>query len=253
MTATIESLASHSIVVAGHSHARALVGRLECESIEVKDIEGAPNIFDYCGPWPRTDAYWQGLAKAPRNTTIALLWCGNEHNAHFMFRPAPMFDFYIKQLPNLIPDKTLELVPEALVRERLSMFMGDLENVLTYLRDNSAANVVVVGSPPPKGDAMKLKALIASEWYFREKAKQLGADIDTIEITPPWLRLKLYRLLQQMFLEKAEQCGATYLPVPDDVTDGAGFLKEEYWDSDATHANRDYGKRMLNHLADQYA
>ena len=44
-----------------------------------------------------------------------------------------------------------------------------------------------------------------------------------------------------MLAEKARTRGLMFIPVPKEVQDADGFLKREFWASDATHANEAYG------------
>jgi hypothetical protein len=111
------------------------------------------------------------------------------------------------------------------------------------------ARLVVAGSPPPKGDEAELIRLVQSEWYYRDQASRLGLRLEDVGITPGPIRLKLWRVTQDLMAEAARRHGCDFFSVPDEAIDESGFLKRELWAEDATHANAIYGRIMLDALA----
>jgi hypothetical protein len=105
--------------------------------------------------------------------------------------------------------------------------------------------VTLVGTPPPKKDNEALRKLLEKEPYFCDWAAQLGQSIDEIKITEPHVRLKLWFLLQDMIAEIGRRHGARFIPVPSELQDEDGFLLEQYWHPDVTHANAAYGAIVL--------
>jgi hypothetical protein len=73
-------------------------------------------------------------------------------------------------------------------------------------------------------------------------------DIDSSPLTPPLIRLKLWGLIHQINKQEALAAGALYVGVPPLCQDQYGFLKEEYWGIDVTHANGLFGQLYLEHL-----
>jgi hypothetical protein len=236
------------IVIGGHSHVTALTGRLLSPSLELCKIEGTDDVYDYCGPWLRTTDYWETLRFAPANATIVLLWCGNEHHSAFLLSPIPLFDFIPRDAPDARINDRAILVPESLVRAKLATNMDDLGAVLRDIKAHSAARVVIAGTPPPKGDLVKVRQLMKSEWYFMELAKQHNFSLDAIELTPLPIQLKLWNVLQDLLRDTALSNACEFIAVPNTVFDNAGYLKPEMWSKDATHANRIYGREMIAHL-----
>jgi hypothetical protein len=110
---------------------------------------------------------------------------------------------------------------------------------------NAPAKLALLGTPPPKKDNEKLRGLLTREPVFVAIAAAHNATPETIEITDPYVRLKLWYLLQDMFREAAAKFGGVYVPVPAETQDRDGFLREEFWAADVTHANSDYGRLML--------
>jgi hypothetical protein len=240
------------IVVAGHSHVVALTGRLQSANLEMTGIDGFRGLYYHNGPWPRDAAYWQALARAPAHATIVLFWCGNEHNAFFLIRPEPLFDFVPAGAAESAIDERAVLVPESLVRAKLSPFTEELRAYLKFMTAATKARLVVAGSPPPKGDNAELKRLILSEWYYRDQAERLGIDLAEARMTPRPIRLKLWRVTQDLMAEAALSQGCDFFPVPEAAFNEDGFLRRKLWADDATHANAQYGRIMLEALANRF-
>jgi hypothetical protein len=240
---------AHKIILAGHSHIVALTGRLKSETLELRPIPGFERIVFYCGPWPRDPDYWLTLRWALPSATIVIFWCGNEHNAHFLLRPEPLFDFVASATPEEAVDDAVQLLPESLVRARLSAFHGELASYLTFLKSATKARVALAGSPPPKGDEARLKQLLLKDWYYRNQAAELGVGVEEMQIAPAPLRRKLWHLAQELMAEAAERHGCSFVPAPAAAFDEEGYLKQELWAEDATHGNALYGRLMLEALS----
>jgi hypothetical protein len=251
MSSPFEALQSNnSVVIAGHSHVVALTGRLLCPEFEVRKIDGSEHFYDFCGPWLRTQKYWDTLLTAPANTTVVLFWCGNEHHSAFLFRPTPLFDFVPANGFDYTLNQTAVIVPEALVRAKLGLNIGGLDWLLKTAKAHSSAKFVVAGTPPPKGDLMELRKLMKAEWFFTEQAKQLAVSLDDVELTPVEIQLKLWNVVQSLLRETAQAHDCEFIPVPDAAFNETGYLRRDMW-ADATHANAVYGKMMLAHLAER--
>jgi hypothetical protein len=245
-------LGRRKIVLAGHSHVVALTGRLQSENLQLLPIAGYEEVYFHCGSWPRDLIYWQTLKWAPLGTTIVIFWCGNEHAAHFLFRPEPLFDFVPAGAPESVVDGQAVLLPESLVQAKLGRLPDELAAYLKSLTSATKARLVVAGSPPPKGDEAELKRLVQSEWYYHDQASRLGLRLEDVRLTPGPIRLKLWRVTQDLIAEAARRHGCEFFPVPEAAIDEGGFLKRELWAEDATHANAAYGRIMLDALARRF-
>jgi hypothetical protein len=114
---------------------------------------------------------------------------------------------------------------------------------------NPDCQPVICGTPPPKGNDERLRALLANEPYFVSIALAMKAGLQDVELSPRLLRLKLWLVLQEMLEDVARTHSVPFLPVSASAQTGDGFLAEEYWGGDATHANEAYGRVMRDHLA----
>ena len=95
-----------------------------------------------------------------------------------------------------------------------------------------------------------MKELLPQEPHFVEWAKQMGG-VESAAITDPYVRLKLWHVLQDLIAEAATRHGACFIPVPDGLKDKEGFLKPEHWANDVTHANEVYGEIMLRKVVEE--
>jgi hypothetical protein len=113
------------------------------------------------------------------------------------------------------------------------------------LREAAPRKLALIGPPAPKRDGARLRAILAGERFYAEQIERLGVTPQTVAITDGFVRLKLWRLLQDLGEETARKYGAVYVGAPEETSDAEGFLKEEYWNTDFTHANLAYGRIML--------
>jgi hypothetical protein len=232
------------IVLAGHSHIFALTGQHYSEVPDLRPLEGVEGVSMLLGPWPRGLDYWQALGAAAPGADVALIWGGNEHNVCYFFQADHAFDFLSKQVGQLIP--SFQLVPKNMIRRRfMDVGISDLEKLLPRLVEVGSRRIAVLGTPPPKRDNEILRTMLVVEPFFAEMAAYLGFSIETVPITAPHVRLKLWFLLQEMLAEQAKKVSATFVPVPREAQDEDGFLKREFWTQDVTHANEAYGRLMF--------
>ncbi len=233
-----------STVLAGHSHLHALVGLRYAPKLELRPLDGAEGVCVLDGPRPRDETFWERLILEAPGRNIGFAWNGNEHNALYFFPPSPEFDFVSRHVPQLKEDA--QIVPQAAIAARLRQnSLNQLETWLNRLREAGPKKLVQIGGPPPKRDNPQLRALLAGEPFYAEQIEKLGATPETVAITDSFVRLKLWRLLQDLNEETARKCGAVYVGAPEETMDDDGFLKEEYWSRDITHANFSYGRLML--------
>lgn len=195
----------------------------------------------------RTREYWDALLNYVPGRTVALVYNGNQHNAGFLFRSGPSFDFWDPSaVGELLPGA--RVLPRSMVAEYFKPSLMHLDSIVAKLKESGAAGIVVLGTPPCKGDPNFIREIVMGSRYFQDAAKKLGRDVSTVEINDSSVRVKLWRLLQQMMADIAQRAGATFLPVPNFVLDPDGCLKREFWAHDVTHGNPKYGEVLLGHL-----
>ena len=232
------------ILLGGHSHLNALAGDRHVEAPSLRSLENDPTVAILDGPWPRPDAYWQSFAAEASDRIVGLIWGGNEHNSAYFFQAACEFDFTSRYVPYLLGRS--QIITQRTVRQRFrNLTLKDLETTLKAVSAAGPRKLGLIGTPPPKKDSEKLRAMLAREPHFLAWAEALKTPIETIGITDPFVRLKLWYLLQDMLRELATKFDFDFLATPPEAQDAEGFLKEEFWAPDITHANADYGRLML--------
>lgn len=188
-------------------------------------------------------AYWDGLAELAIGADVGIVWNGNEHNVLYFFEAEAPFDFLSEHVRKMNP--SAQMKSKTAIRDSFQQFGFDkLDAVLKRLATAGVNRIALIGTPPPKGDDEALRVLLQNETFFVDRVAQLGQSLETVPITDPYVRLKLWYLLQDMKAEVARTRGLMFIPVPKEVQDADGFLKREYWASDVTHANPAYGNVM---------
>lgn len=172
-----------------------------------------------------------------------------QHYGHFLFAIDPPIDFTLSSAPRLAIDRSATWVAESMLRAFIAPSLEPLAALLDRLVAASSIPVVVVGTPPPKGDEASVRTVLAAESYFVHLAQARGTDLATAPLTPVSVLLKLWLLSQDMQREIATAAGAIFVPVPDRLRDDDGFLLRSYWSTDVTHADADFGQQMMIEVA----
>jgi hypothetical protein len=236
---------TNPIIIAGHSHVVPLGVPANDGPPELFRIERCSRLWGLKGRFPRDAEYWDALVRHAPTNAIALMWGGNEHHAHFLVEQEIPFDFVLRDKDWLPLAEGAIVLPELLIREKFRRIiaMSGLSTVLGALKAAAPdSRIAVVGPPPPKSDNALLPRLFRSEFH---------KDVSEVKLTPQLIRLKLWCVVRDVFREVAEQNGVEFIEVPDEVKDDIGFLKEEYWENDMTHANAACGDILQKVLIDR--
>lgn len=230
------------LILAGDSHLAAIGGsRVFSGPLEaIPGLRGDDTLILAGGVWPRDMTYWDTLADIGMGADVGILWGGNEHNLYYFFEAETPFDFLSNHVPVMNP--SAQIMSTAAIRQSFRQASFDyLDLVLKRLTSGGLNRIALIGTPPPKGDNEALRGLLKTELFFVSRAELLGQSAETIPITDPYVRLKLWYLLQDMLAEEARVRGVMFISVPEEVQGADGFLKREYWASDVSHANAAYG------------
>jgi hypothetical protein len=244
-------MAQTQTIIAGHSHT-------VCLGVQYESDDSSPKLLDLTNGDSRFQglavflhpSYWDRLAQLAAGRKVALFWSGNQHLAYYLFASPPLFDFFLSRRPDMPVEANTHIVPETAVRARFAPTFEGLHYVMDRLQTARLdCQPILCGTPPPKGNDGRLRALLANEPYFVSLALAMKAGLQDVELSPRLLRLKLWLVLQEMLEDVARAHSVPFLPVSASVQTGDGFLAEEYWGGDATHANEAYGRVMRDHLA----
>lgn len=240
------------LVLAGHSHVHALgvPGRSRKDTPGLVPIAHAhADIVAVVGA--RDEPYWDAFVDAAATRVPAVIWTGNQHYAHFLFRPTPPLDVILSSAPSLPIDRSAKIVPEAMLRAFFAPSFAGLEQMLRRLAEPCPYRAIVIGTPPPKGDPERLCRNVEKESALRNAARDLGVAVVPASLSDVGVMRKLWRLLQTMMAETAAAAGAAFVPVPPRLIAAGDVLSDGHWAADATHANRVYGAEMLAEVVRQ--
>jgi hypothetical protein len=242
------------LILAGHSHTAALIGAPGSEAgIRLLPVAERGRVFglhesSIRGVPIRSDAYWSALVDHTPGNSIALLYTGNEHNSHFLFEQPPYFDLVPRGLERLPIEPDADIVPESLVRAKFRSLIGPpLCDLIMRLKAQAPYRLALVGSPPPPRrpyDRQSIEALLPLLPSY--EVQSLEGSV--VRQTSPTKMLKLWHVLQEIFKEVGDRNDVEFVPVLRAATDGDGFLKDEFSDTDITHANQAYGRILLDRL-----
>ena len=218
-------------------------------AVHLGNVREDNRFVAFTGFWPRGDAYWEDLGQVCKGRRIAIVWDGSQPTAVYLFDRAPKFDLYVPELAGGDPEPGVMIVPRSMILEKFASGFDQLRKAIAGLEERGAASIALVGTPPPKGDPAAVRGLLTAEPYYGEMAKELGMDLDEVELTAPIILLKIWRIIQDRYAEIAREQGIAYVTVPDQALTGPGFLAPEYWSNDVGHANLEYGNLMRGEIA----
>jgi hypothetical protein len=239
------SAAGPQILLAGHSHLHAFLGVPNSDTQKSSLIPMGDDLVAVVGPGPRTHDYWELLCEEANDRTVVLLWAGNEHNSFFLFEGDRPFDVLLDDSDQV--EHGREIIPQRMIRAKFHAAMEGLRYITHRLSERNC-RVIVAGTPPPQRDNDKVFACVRNESDFLRIMIANGLSLESVKISSPFLRLKLWRLLQTCVRDTAILGGAEYFAVPTILTDDDGFILDRYSAGDVSHANSDYGRIYLTEL-----
>ncbi|WP_426955932.1 hypothetical protein [Muricoccus radiodurans] len=234
-------------IIVGHSHVLAMgvpKQRPDGPLLGAVQDAGPVRLSGAMAPVAEEDlpAFWNRLAGEVAGRHVALSWRGNQHNSAFLFRRPPEFDLVLDTSDAVDRAEGATLVPVAVVQAFFAPSLDGLSPAIRAMREAGARSVTILGTPPPKGDAERLLALVRKSPHFLANADRRG--VDTREdgvLTPAGVRRRLWAVLQGMMRNAAEAQGAHFLAVPAAAQEADGTLRHDLWAEDVTHANAAYG------------
>jgi hypothetical protein len=163
---------------------------------------------------------------------------GSYHNIIGLVRAPVEFDFIMRGGGPL--SETAHLIPQRVVADA---FDHHLQTGSLVLKLTAAANgpVHVLACPPPKRDNEFMMKRLLAKWNKPYR----GQDIAANGLNRPDLRLKLWYLECERLEAWARKIEVGFIDPPKTCFDAEGFLAEQFYAADATHANAEYGLLML--------
>lgn len=198
--------------------------------------------------WPKcSDEYWEFAAQhaAP---SIAIIWNGNQHNAHFLLefdRPIRLAGTRHEQ-PGVRDGHDAVVVSETTFEELWKADLVEMKRVIGLL--SGQKRCFVLGTPPPK-DAHEIEALLFTDPFFVQRATEIGKPVNELRVSPNEFRIALWRQIQAGMHAAAQELGVDFVGVPPTCLTAGGLLPAGFGAPDATHANGRYGIELLRALS----
>jgi hypothetical protein len=181
----------------------------------------------------------KSISKLQVNDMLVISILGTMHNILGLIKHSQPFYTIDSKLDKSISDG-YELIPAKCMQD---FFYNQWEksNILSDLKSLSIAPVYHLMPPPPKENIEFIKS---------KTSNYRGSVIDENNLNKSDFRLALWQL--EMYALEKFLCdmGVKMLMPPNQSLSEHGYLKEQYFANDATHANAEYGLLVLNQLAD---
>lgn len=164
---------------------------------------------------------------------------GADYLAHAIVQNPRPFDVIIPGEEHLPRIESAEIVPYRLI---CSIYRHNLLlafRLLQQVSDSTGAQIFHFCPPAPVGDPDHIKK------YPGELLRPL---IEEFGLAPAILRYKLWRLYVNLVRETCTEYGATFVDVPPESVDAAGFLREEFCALDPVHGNAAYGELVIRQM-----
>lgn len=184
------------------------------------------------------------LKELPSNRPTFLYMMGTYHNIIGLLRTEPDFDFLFSSTETDFNSYSV-IVPRAIISQ---IFKEHLSKSASAIRLSRAApgRVYLLGTPPPKCS----NEFIMNKFESMVKKQYNGKNVPEVGINRPELRLKFWKIEQQELRSWCKDHDIQFIPSPLLAQIEGGFLREEFYGDDATHANVEYGKLWIESIRD---
>lgn len=182
------------------------------------------------------------VAGLSASVPIYLSFLGTYHNIVGLLNIRPEYDFMLDDA-DVVNLEVRQIIPFRAIVSAFDSHIGSA-NTIQKIKQVAAGPVFLLASPPPKNDTK----FVTDRLLSMKKQQYHGHQIAEIGVNDPLVRLKLWKVESMRIQNWAEQFGMGYIMPPKDCLSEAGFLDKFYYANDATHANSEYGKRLLAEL-----
>jgi len=229
-----------TVLVIGDSHTRALslaASSIDSQGVDLEirwlmvEKDGASR-----GDLPMDEALRKVKALG-EGDLLVLSILGTLHNIYGLLRHEQPFWVCGDGAAETVPPGC-EVIPRQAVRALFRHQIHKNKRVRQLL-DECCARKAFLMTPPPKGDAGFIESRISK---YRDRL------VSEAGVTEREVRLRLWQLEAQEVGDYACSKEATLISPPARCLDVDGFLAADYYGPDATHANAEYGRCVLEEL-----
>jgi hypothetical protein len=231
-------------IVIGHSHSKAIAEALRRTTVYGDNIQ----VFLLHAKQASANSLTTReaikiVAACGAETGLFLTVFHTYHNVLGLVRSGEDFDFLVDPNDTPDPDATVRLPHRAMISAFEEQF-AKTDKVRAIIE---AANcpAFLLSAPPPK----RSSDYILKRFMRPKNRVYRGKIVEKFGIERAVTRLKLWSLEERFMADWAKSVGMAFLPAPLGAFDRDGFLSEDYYDDDVTHANAGYGALVLEQIS----
>jgi len=150
------------------------------------------------------------------------------------------YDFMIPTHNELPTSRDADLIPYGIVLDEIKRRTNYFDIFFQFLKKN-AKHVAHLESPP----------MIATGEHIRQFPGSFQTLISQRDISPRYVRFKLWLAVAEVVQDYCRTAGIGYLPAPHETLEPEGWLKPEFWGKDPTHGNDEYGRAVMRQVVAQ--
>jgi hypothetical protein len=227
------------VLIAGHSHIFSMYHAITQNPKFQKNF-GIVVQRNFSSHKQQGESYWEFVRSLAINLPTAISWNGNQHNIHFLVETDSKFNAL-----GLMINSGYPVVPISHIREIFKPTFDELRTVLKNFPNNSYN--CLLGTPAPKKKEF-LNTKLQSDDYFVGSGKDLGIQKQDLTASSDELRAFMWNVTQLMTAEIAQEFNLKFLKSPESTYDVNMILKSNYYAGDLTHANNEFGVKMLEEI-----
>jgi hypothetical protein len=176
------------------------------------------------------------------DSCVFLAVLGAYHNVLGLLRAGQDFDFLVHGSDIPDPNAQVRVPHRAIVSAFAEQFarQDKIENLIAAAK----CPVHLLSAPPPK----RSNDFILQRFMGQKKQVYRGRSVKEVGIERAESRLKLWLLEERLMADWARSRGMQFLPPPPAAFDDSGFLREDCYSEDVTHANARYGALVIDQI-----
>ncbi|WP_289036483.1 hypothetical protein [uncultured Roseibium sp.] len=186
-------------------------------------------------------AYEEALVKISElgeNDILALSYLGTVHNVMGLVKNPVPYDVMMPGDEGAAPLAGAEIIPYRTLIRFFSEYALSNKKFLA-LRKQARCRVLHMSSPPPKK---------SEKFILAHLKKYRGHKLSEVGVTPAPIRKRLWDVEYRALETVLRDMSVELVPPPPETLSATGFLSEDYYEQDATHANMKYGSCVLQQL-----
>jgi hypothetical protein len=165
---------------------------------------------------------------------VVLSFLGTLHNILGLVKHESPFTFNYERAETA----SEELIPVAALRATFLEKMTQNKPIRQIIK-RAKCRVLILSTPPPKQ---------SNEYIASKMSRYREHSVSIVSLNDPGNRLAMWNIEMDALERFCESNNITRLPTPEETINEFGFLSEECFQNDVTHANAFYGKKVIEML-----